>query len=263
MRPYWSVIKARFRMLLQYRAAALAGFGTQLFWGILRVMLFDAFFRSSSTVQPMSYEQTVTYLWLIQALLLLIPWRVEPDLRVMILNGNVAFELARPIDLYWFWYSRAIAYRTAPVVLRATPMFIVAGAFLGLQAPASWAALGAFALAVVGALLLSCAITMLLTVSLLWTVSGQGINRLIMTLATLLSGSIVPLPFFPDWAQKALVWLPFSGLLDLPFRLYTGILAPTEILWVLPRQLAWTAILILFGRWLLSRARRRVVVQGG
>jgi ABC-type uncharacterized transport system permease subunit len=28
-------------------------------------------------------------------------------------------------------------------------------------------------------------------------------------------------------------------------------------------QLLWTAILVLVGRWLLSRALRRVVVQGG
>ena len=263
MRPYWSVIKARYRMLLQYRAAALAGLGTQLFWGLMRVMIFDAFFRSSTAAQPMTYEQTVTYLWLIQALLLLIPWRVEPDLRVMILSGNVAFELARPVDLYWFWYSRAIAYRTAPVLLRATPMFLIAGAFLGLQAPSSWASLGAFILAVLGALLLSCAITSLMTVSLLWTISGQGINRLVMTLASLLSGSIVPLPFFPDWMQEALSWLPFGGLLDLPFRLYIGHLPPSHVLVVLARQLGWTIVLILLGRWLLARARRRVVIQGG
>ena len=33
MRPYWAVIDARFRMLLQYRAAAIAGVWTQLFFG--------------------------------------------------------------------------------------------------------------------------------------------------------------------------------------------------------------------------------------
>ena len=36
MRPYWAVLSARFRMLLQYRAAALAGLGTQVFWGLIR-----------------------------------------------------------------------------------------------------------------------------------------------------------------------------------------------------------------------------------
>ncbi|MBM3188225.1 MAG: ABC transporter permease, partial [Chloroflexi bacterium] len=84
MSAYWAVLTARFRMLLQYRAAALAGLCTQLFWGLLRVMIFDAFYRSSSAIQPMSFEQTVTYLWLIQAMLLLLPWRLDWEVRAMI-----------------------------------------------------------------------------------------------------------------------------------------------------------------------------------
>ncbi len=36
---------ARFRMLLQYRAAALAGFATQLFWGAIKLMILALFSR--------------------------------------------------------------------------------------------------------------------------------------------------------------------------------------------------------------------------
>jgi len=35
----------------------------------------------------------------------------------------------------------------------------------------------------------------------------------------------VPLPLFPTWAQAALRWLPFAGLVDLPFWIYTGHIA--------------------------------------
>ena len=48
MRPYWAVFSARFRVLLQYRVAALAGCGTQLFWGLIRMMSF----YESSTAAP-------------------------------------------------------------------------------------------------------------------------------------------------------------------------------------------------------------------
>ncbi|MDT7580304.1 MAG: hypothetical protein QOK35_1568, partial [Pseudonocardiales bacterium] len=34
MKPYWAVLSARFRTLLQYRAAAMAGVGTRVFWGL-------------------------------------------------------------------------------------------------------------------------------------------------------------------------------------------------------------------------------------
>lgn len=43
MTPYLAILSARFRTLLQYRAAAAAGFGTQLFWGLIRMMIFEAF----------------------------------------------------------------------------------------------------------------------------------------------------------------------------------------------------------------------------
>ncbi len=45
MTPYLAVFSARIRMLLQYRAAAMAGMATQIFWGWIRVMIFAAFHR--------------------------------------------------------------------------------------------------------------------------------------------------------------------------------------------------------------------------
>ena len=40
MRAYTAVMSARLREALQYRAAAVAGMVTQLFWGLIRVMIF-------------------------------------------------------------------------------------------------------------------------------------------------------------------------------------------------------------------------------
>ena len=58
-------------------------------------------------------------------------------------------------------------------------------------------------------------------------------------------------------------FLPFRGLVDLPFRLYMGHIPPREVFGVLSHQLLWTAGLVLLGRWLLARGTRRLVVQGG
>ena len=73
MRPYWAIFSARCRVLLQYRAAAFAGFATQLFWGLMRVMIFTAFYHSTSEVQPMSLRETIIYIWLGQAMFVLMP----------------------------------------------------------------------------------------------------------------------------------------------------------------------------------------------
>lgn len=262
MRPYWAVLSARFRLLLQYRAAALAGLATQVFWGLIRMMIFMAFYESATQAAPMALTDVIAYVWLGQAFLAMFFVGADRDVEGLIRTGNVAYELLRPVDLYGYWFCRAVALRVAPTVLRAVPMLIIATLAGWLRWPPA-ASLAAWAAAMVGALLLSSAITVLLTISMFWTISGQGIGRLTTAAAFLLSGMILPLPLFPDWLQPVLNVLPFRGLCDVPYRLFTGHIPASELPAMLGHQLAWTLALVALGRAVLASAVRRVVVQGG
>ncbi len=270
--PYRALFGARFRMLLQYRAAALGGLVTQIAFGLILIMIYEAFYRSSTAAaQPMAFAQIASYVWLGQALLMMLPWNVDNEMRAMMRSGGVVYELSRPVDLYTWWYARAAAQRTAPVVLRAVPMVVFA--MLGLPLlglgewrlgpPASLSAGIGFAAAMVGALAVACAISVLLYIAWIWTVVAEGIVMVTSTVVSMFSGLLIPLPLFPGWARTALHWLPFAGILDQPARIYAGQIAAGELIGVLARQLGWTVALIALGRGLLARGLRRVVVQGG
>jgi ABC-2 type transport system permease protein len=263
MRGYWAIFSARFRTLLQYRAAALAGLGTQIFWGWVRVMVFYAFYQSSSAAQPMTYEQVVSYIWLGQATLLILLVGIDNDIVAMIRSGTVAYEMLRPMDVYSLWYARAAAARIAPVLMRAIPMFILAGFFFGLQPPESFSAGCLWAVATAASVLLASALGTLMTITMLWTVAGDGIMRITYSAVFIFSGSIIPLPMFPSWMQPLLNFLPFRGMADIPFRLYTGNIPASEGVIVIAHQFAWTIFLVICGRWLIARGTRRLVVQGG
>lgn len=267
MKAYLAVVRLRFLLLLQYRMAAAAGIFTQLFFGLVKVMVVLAFFHSSGVPQPLSLHQTVTYTWLVQAYLGLLPWNGDLELVGMIRTGNIAYELCRPVDLYILWSSRMLAQRLAPTLLRSVPILLVAGLLLpgemALNLPASWTATAAWFAAMAGALLLSTVLSNFFTIATMWTIAGFGVYNSLGAVFMLLSGSLVPLAFFPDWAQPLLQWLPFSGAVDAPFRFYVGAYTPSQIFVVLPRQLIWTALLAISGRWILSRAMHRVAIQGG
>jgi ABC-2 type transport system permease protein len=207
----------------------------------------------------------VTYVWLGQAFFMMMPFSANPDpeIRAMIRSGSVAYEMARPVDLYWLWLARALAARSAPVSLRAIPLFAVALPCLGMTLPPSPLAALAWIISMVGALFLVSAFATLITISLLWTISGDGIARIVPSAVLLGSGNILPLPLFPDWAQKIMTILPFYTMADAPFRLYMGHLPPEAVFGVLLHQLTWTVLLILAGRALLTSGTRRLVVQGG
>ena len=263
MSPYWAILSGKFRTLLQYRAAALAGFACQLFFGYVLVMSYRGFYAAVDTPQPISLQQVVSYVWLGQALLGLMPWAADPDMRLLVRTGGVAYELLRPVNTYWLWYSRAIAQRVAPTLLRSIPMFIVAFLFLGLEPPASLASGVAWAAATVGAVLIGAAIATLLGITLLWTLSGRGVNELVPAMVMLFSGMLVPIPLLPAWAQRVLYLLPFRGIVDIPFRLYLGNIPPAHALPLLAHQLFWAVALIALGQWVLGRGLRRMVIQGG
>lgn len=263
MKPYVAITAARFREMLQYRAAAVAGVGTQVFWGLIRSAIFTAFYASVKGPQPMTLPEVITYVWLCQATLVLQPWNVDPDIAMMIRTGNVAYELLRPLDLYSLWFGRSLAMRTAPAIVRAVPIFIISGLFFGLSAPPSFASFAAWAASILGAILLASALTTLFTVFLLWTISGDGIYRLSYAIVYVLSGFILPLPLYPKWMQGVMNFLPFRGLADTPSRLYIGHMPPSEVFAVLGQQLTWTAVFVILGRLLLARATRKMVVQGG
>jgi ABC-2 type transport system permease protein len=266
MKPYLSIMRLRFQVQLQYRAAALAGFFTQFFFGFVRVMVFNAFYASTSAHQPMTLTQAISYSWLVQVTFRLIPWYGDTEMINMVRTGGLSYELCRPLNLYSAWYCRLISLRAVPFLLGGMPTLLVASLMprgYGLAPPASGLALVAFSISMLCALALGCAVTNLVSISALWTISGEGMQSILPTAVMFLSGLVIPLPFFPDWAQPILAVLPFSSLADAPFRFYVGSLAPTALPSYLGIQLLWACAFVISGILLMNAATKRVVLQGG
>ena len=270
LRPYQAVFKARFTLLLQYRAAAFAGFATQCWWGGIKVMVLAAFFRSARTT-PMTLQQAIDYVWLGQAFLTLLPWSVDPEIARMVRSGDVAYERLRPLDAHAFWYARAIARRTATPLLRAIPMVLTAGLLFHVLGMSKWAlsppagvqAAALFLLSMILVIALSSAIATLMDIATVAALSERGVNALVGPIVIVFSGSLVPLPLFPDWLQPALRLQPLAGLLDIPFRIYGGHFAGLDALAALGRQAVWTIVLVLLGRLFMRRVMARLQAQGG
>jgi len=270
IRPYVAVVRARFSVLLQYRAAAVAGFLTQCWWGGIKVMVLTAFFAASSST-PMTLPQAIDYVWLGQALFTMLPWSGDPDVARMVRTGDVAYERLRPLDTYAFWYSRAVARRTANPTLRAIPMLLTAGVLFrligwcayALRAPSGVEAALLFTASIGLVIGLSAAVSALMDTLTVATLSERGVTLLVGPLIIVFSGSLVPLPLFPDWSQPILRNQPFAGLMDTPFRIYSGHLAGGDAALALARQAAWTVALVIIGRALMARVMTRLQTQGG
>ncbi|MFO7610867.1 MAG: ABC transporter permease [Clostridia bacterium] len=267
MKAYLSFFRIRFLNNLQYKVAAWAGMATQFVWGGMYILLYTAIYSFSSSPKPMELDQLTTYVWLQQAFLALIMlWYRDSGLFDLILSGDVAYELVRPINLYPMWYARLLSQRLAGVLLRFAPIIIVSILLpfpYGLSAPASFPSFMLFIGTLLNGTLLTVAYSMLISISMFRTLSAVGSLTLFGILSEFLGGMVIPLPLMPESLQKILMVLPFWLTGDFPFRIYTGHIPVQEALGGIMLQFLWTAVLITAGVLWLRNIKKKIVIQGG
>ena len=267
MRPYISLLRVRLLNGLQYRAAAIGGLTTQLFWGIMLIFIYRAFFGDAYASNGFSFRELVTYVWIQQAFLMFIhlyDW--DSEILEMITTGNISYELCRPINLYQVWYVKLLAKRLAGGILRFAPILVIG--FLmphpyNLALPHSLTALLLFIVTLTLGLFLLVSMSMMVYISIFKTMSPIGSTSLFNTFGTFFAGTAIPIPLMPLWLQNVTRFMPFRWAADLPIRVYSGHIGTHEAFVGIAMQLFWLIILVSIGALIMKRATRLSTVQGG
>ena len=268
MKVYLSLFKLKFINGLQYRISAIAGICTQIFFGFIFTMVYIAFYESNSSGNaPMQLNEVVSYLWLNQAFYALVyTWVKDGNLLSMIKNGNIAYELCRPIDFYKKWFFTMYGSRLSNVSLRFIPVLVVA--FLlpspyKLMIPPSLASFLLFLVSLFISSVLVTSLAYIFHVIVFFTFDEKGVINLMMVISEIFAGGVVPLAFFPNILQNVAYMLPFRYVCDLPFRIYTGNISVSTAIPDLIGGIVWTFAMIILGKILTSKAIKCAIVQGG
>ena len=266
-KKYYSFFRLRFAMGLQYRTAAFAGIATQFVWGFMEINVFLAFNKSDPAAFPMGFEQLVSYVWMQQAFLaLFMTWFMENEIFDSIMDGNICYELCRPIDIYDMWFARSVANRSSRALLRCAPILLVAF-FLpqpyAMTMPPDMLTFVGFMAAMLLGMTVTVATCMLIYMLSFFTVSPQGLRIIFAMTAELLQGIVIPLPFFPSRIQKLFELLPFASMENVPLRIYSGHISGSDAVRAMLLQVFWIITLIAVGKLICRSAMKRITVQGG
>jgi ABC-2 type transport system permease protein len=269
-----SLFRIRVAEGLQYRIAALSGATISIFWGLIEVVVLTVFFtygnKTGDNINGMTLAQGISYIWLAQFMVGFLGSTIDGDLLGKITSGDIGVELCRPLDLYWHWFARTAAGKVAAVSVRGS-LTLAFGATLsligfysiGLGLPHAPLNFILFLISIFNALLFSTAYSMFMAsirIGLSW---GDGPIHLIGVTGMVLSGTHLPLQIWPDFMQAFLRVQPFAGYLDTPARLYVGSVTIENGLISIAFQFIWIIAFIIFGRIIMKRKIKGVVVQGG
>jgi len=263
---YCAIFRIRFLNTVQYRVVVFSHIFTGFFWGLMLVLAYAAFYRADPAAFPMTFPQTVSYMWLQQTFLI---WFAvvftDAEIETSVETGSIAYELARPADLYGRWFARACASRAAVTAFRL-PMLVLVfflPAPYGMSLPQDVFQLAMFLPSMALALGVTVSFTMLMYVTLFYTISFGGVYVMVIAMTSFFTGAVIPFPFFPASVRSILEILPFAAMQNMPLRIYSGNIAGFDAVKGIAFQMFWLVVLIAAGRAFMRRALHKVIVQGG
>ena len=193
-------------------------------------------------------------------------WFMNMDIR----KGTIGNFLIKPISYRAKFAATSFGSLLTMTVLFGIPFYTAALVTLGclgflpsLSFPAFFAHMGLFLLAGLCASLLNDAIAYIFGVLCFYTTSAWGLNSLKETLISFLSGTLLPLAFFPAGLREVLSWMPFAGMSQNPVLILMMKYDLAQSLRCVALSAAWIVALELLAKLLFSRAIRKVTVQGG
>jgi ABC-2 type transport system permease protein len=263
VRLYWEIARRGFGRYAAYPAATLAGIWTNTIFGFMQAYILLALYENRTEIGGYVPTDTVTYVWFAQGMLATVYVFGWFEVALRIRSGDIATDLARPLDPLWYWLAFDLGRALFHFVFRGVPPFVVGMLFFEIrlpEEPATWFFLAAsIALAVV----VSFSFRFLYNLAAFWLVDYRGAASLAIVIALVFSGFIVPLPFFPDWLEAIARVLPFAAMVQIPVDVFLEQLDGAELAGALLLQVLWAAILLGAARLALGAAIRRVVIQGG
>jgi ABC-2 type transport system permease protein len=193
-------------------------------------------------------------------------WNINTDIK----KGTVGNYLIKPISYRGKFAATSLGSLLMMTLMFGLPLYTAAlvtlgvlGFLPGLTFPTFFAHLGLFLSAGLCASLLNDTIAYIFGILCFYTASGWGLNSLKTTIISFLSGTLLPIAFFPAGLRDVVSWMPFAGMSQNPVLILMMKYDLAESLRCIAVSAAWIILLELFAKLLFSHAVRKVTVQGG
>lgn len=246
MQKYWLVFRLSIQDILEYRFDFFLHAFKYAMMVILMSLVWTAVSRESATLE-IETRDTVQYFFLAAMVYTLSnfhPFYIEDDIRL----GTLSKYLLKPIKPfgYYFTYEAAITFFETSLKLVIIPLLLFG---LGYSLT--------FDLSRIGVLLLYLPLIFVYAYHQFGLVSGLtfwisetwSIRWSLTILFRFLSGILVPIYLFPDWAQAISFYLPFEHLAYRPIQMMLGKVSLGEAFQSLAILGGWTVVVMVLRGW--------------
>jgi ABC-2 type transport system permease protein len=260
---YLELIRIRFLMMLAYRVNYYSGIAIYAINIGAYYFVWNAIYAGKPALGGFSAAQMSTYIavaWMARAFYFN---NLDREISNEIRDGSVAIQFIRPYQYIVVKMMQGLGEGIFRLLMFSTPGMVIVSLLFPVTLPKDASLWGLFMIMLLFSFLINSQINILIGLAAFFMESSEGLMRMKRVAVDLFSGLIIPLSFFPGWAETALKWLPFQAITYLPSSVFTGRVSGEAAWQALGVQALWFFILIGPIVWLWIRARHRLFVQGG
>ncbi|MBB6455103.1 ABC-2 type transport system permease protein [Salirhabdus euzebyi] len=263
MSKYLEMIRIRFLMMLAYR--------TNYYTGIIiysinigaYYFLWTAIYGGKSDIEGLSVIQMVTYIavaWMARAFYFN---NIDREIAQEIKEGKVAVEMIRPYSYLGMKTMQGLGEGLFRLFFFSVPGMFIVSLIFPLSFAANLSTWLFFGLSIIFSFIINTQINLITGVLTFFFFNNDGLIRAKRVIIDLFSGLLLPISFYPIWAQDVMAFFPFQAISYIPSMIFTNGFQGNALYDAIMFQLMWSVLLLIpiFVLWRV--AKKRLVVQGG
>ena len=262
LKPYLAFVKKNFLYRSAYRFNHFIGIVNTLLRIFIFWCIYDALYGSRTEVDGITMAMVTTNFVLsigMDAMFSIDDYYLSGRIS----NGSIANELLLPISFKGRMLFENLGNSMFQLVFHFVPALIVAALTVGFLPPVSLPMFLLFLISTILGYGVLWTISFAMQMFAFWLINVWSMVTIKNVFINVLSGSMIPLWFMPEWLKPVLDVLPFSSIYFTPVQIYLGQLTYGEIAYKCGIQGFWIVVIWLFGNLLWSRGKKKLVVQGG
>ncbi len=263
MKKYLFIIKTQIIKSLAYEFNVYGNILMQTIIMITSAYFWRALYSVQGSVDGVDSDSMLTYVIISSALSVLLITNVERRIGQSVEKGTVATDMIKPVSLFGMFFAEDIGSVIALIFQNMIPILLIGSVMIKRPAMADIEDLPLFIVSVIESFLINWLIAALFGMTAFTAVNINALIQVKKHLIRLLSGSIIPLWFFPESVAKVLSALPFVYIYQLPLSIYIGKGTYAEHIMQMRIQFIWLVILSVLFFLVHTRVTRKVMVQGG
>ncbi|HEX3029464.1 MAG TPA: ABC-2 family transporter protein [Clostridia bacterium] len=267
MRVFAALLKFNLKIMIQYRASFMASLIGDPIVLLIHIASFTAIYAYNDSGYIVGYDLT-QMIWYFAGITLIwyCIWNpTDSNIARKILSGDLTIDLLKPVSVFKFELTNAIALRMMAIVLEFIPSIIIYSIIFKPKFITVFSFMR-FMLVIIMSFMLYFLINYLIGLTAFAIKSNYSLQSIKFVIISLTAGAFIPLDFFPEWLNRIISFLPFQYLFYWPIQIFLNkedVRGTEPFCRILGLQLVWIAGLFLLSKLLWKKAIKKYCAVGG